>query len=70
MYEYTHIHIYIFTFINIYMYIYVYCHFKWKTEARRFSLIHLLFAQCASGSLSFVHLLTKKQTKVIRLQTD
>jgi hypothetical protein len=41
-----------------------------KRKPPRFSLIRLLFAHHASGSLSFVCLLTKKQTEVIRLQTD
>ncbi len=31
---------------------------------RRFSLICLPFANCANGSLSFICLLTKKQTEV------
>jgi hypothetical protein len=35
-----------------------------------FSLIKLPFAYHANESLSFVCLLTKKQTEVIRLQTD
>ncbi len=41
-------------------------------SGKRFSLTHLLFAHHAkaNGSLSFVHLLTKKQKDVIRLQTD
>ncbi len=43
---------------------------KWKWKLRRFSLIHLLFAHCENGSLSFVRLLMKKQTEAIRLQTD
>ncbi len=34
------------------------------------SLIRLSFARCANGSLLFVHMLMKKQTEVIRLQTD
>jgi hypothetical protein len=41
---------------------------KWKP--RCFSLIRLLFAHRTNGSLSFVRLLTKKQTEVIRLQKD
>jgi hypothetical protein len=36
---------------------------KWKP--RRFSSIHLLFAHRTNGSLSFVHLLTKKQALYI-----
>ncbi len=39
-----------------------------KRKPRRFSLIRLPFALCANVSLPFVHLLTKKQTEVIRLQ--
>jgi hypothetical protein len=41
-----------------------------KQKARQFSLIRLPFAHCANGSLSFVCFLTKRQTDVIRLQTD
>ncbi len=41
---------------------------KWKP--RRFSLIHLPFVHCPNRSLSSVHLLTKKQMKVIRLSMD
>ncbi len=40
-----------------------------KRSQRRFFLICLPFAHCANRSLSFVHLLIKKQTEVIRLQT-
>ncbi len=40
-----------------------------KGKPRQFSLICLPFAHCANRSLLFVFLLTKKQTKVIRLQT-
>ncbi len=39
-----------------------------ETQAK--SLICLPFAHRANGSLSFVRLLMKKQTEVIRLQTD
>ncbi len=39
-----------------------------KTEAP--ALIHLTFAHCANGSLSFVRLLRMKQTEVIRFQTE
>jgi hypothetical protein len=41
-----------------------------KRKTSRFSLIRLPFAHRAKGSLLFVRLLTKKQTEVIRLQTD
>jgi hypothetical protein len=41
-----------------------------KQKLRRFSLIHLPFAHCANVSLSFVRLLTNKQTEVIHLKTD
>ncbi len=41
-----------------------------KGKPRKFSLILLPFSHRANGSLSFVSLLTKKQTEVIRLQTD
>ncbi len=37
-------------------------------KPRRFSSIRLLFAHHANGNLSFVCLLTKKQTEIIRLQ--
>ncbi len=36
-----------------------------KRKPRRFSLIRLPFGHCANGSLSFVHLLTKKETERI-----
>ncbi len=41
---------------------------NWKP--RWFALIRLPFALPTNGSLSFVHLFTKKQTEVIRLQMD
>ncbi len=41
---------------------------QWKP--RQFSFIHLPFAHRAHGSLSFFHLLMKKQIEVIHLQTD
>ncbi len=41
-----------------------------KRKPRQLSLIRLLFAHCANGSLSFVRLFTKKSTEVNRLQTD
>jgi hypothetical protein len=41
-----------------------------KRKPRRFPLFRLQFAHHANGSLSFVRLLIKKQTEVIRLQTD
>ncbi len=37
---------------------------------RLFFLIRLPLANSANGSFSFVRLLSKKQTKVIRWQTD
>jgi hypothetical protein len=40
------------------------------TKKKKFSLNCLPFAHCANESLSFVRLLTKKQTEVIHLQTD
>ncbi len=43
---------------------------KWKTETRANFLMRIPFAHRTNGSLSFVHVLTKKQTEVIRLQTD
>jgi hypothetical protein len=44
-------------------------HFKRKTEAQTIFFL-LPFAHCANESLSFVHLLMKKQTEVICLHTD
>jgi hypothetical protein len=41
-----------------------------KRKPRRFSSVRSLFAHHANGSLSFAHLLTKKQTDVIPLQMD
>jgi hypothetical protein len=41
-----------------------------KRKPKQFSLIRLPFAPHPNGSWSFVHLLTKKQTEVICLQTD
>ncbi len=41
-----------------------------KTEPRRFSLICLPFTLRANGSMSLICLFMKKQTEVIRLQTD
>jgi hypothetical protein len=43
---------------------------KRKTEAQAIFLDPFIFAHCANESSSFVRLLTKKQTGVIRLQTD
>ncbi len=39
-------------------------------DTRRFFKIHLKVARRANGTLTFVRLLTKKQTKVICVQTD
>ncbi len=44
--------------------------FRRKAEAQAISPNPLPFAHHANGSLSFVHLLTKKQTKVIRVEED
>jgi glycyl-tRNA synthetase alpha subunit len=44
--------------------------FQWKMEAKAISLIHSSFSHHANGSLSFVRLFTKKETEVLRLQTD
>ncbi len=57
----------------IYLYIYIYKYAavsngEWKP--RRFSLIRLPFDYRGNGILSFVRVLTKIQTEVIRLQTD
>jgi hypothetical protein len=56
---------------NIYIYIYIYINIlPFEMENKQFSLIRLLFAHHANVSLSFVHLLTKKQTEVNHLQTE
>jgi hypothetical protein len=44
--------------------------FKGKTEAQTIFPNPFTVAHRANESLSFVRLLTKKQTEVIRLQTD
>jgi hypothetical protein len=41
-----------------------------KRKPTRFSLIRLLFAHCANGSLRFVLLMTKKQMEGFVLKTD
>jgi hypothetical protein len=41
-----------------------------ERKSKLFSLIRLPFAHHGNGSLTFVRLLTKKQTEVILLQTD
>ncbi len=46
----------------IFIFLFICCHFKQKRNLRRFPLIHLPFAHRAHRSLSFVCLLTKKQT--------
>ncbi len=64
---------YAYTYTYTYAYIYLYCHFKWKTKTGspgRFSLIHLQFTHHINRSMLLVCLLTKKQMKVSRLQTD
>ncbi len=69
---YIYIHIYNIIYRYLYQYIYIYIYdnvSNGKMENGRpgdFSLILLPFAHCANGSLSFVHLLKKKQTEVIR----
>ncbi len=60
---------FIYISINIDIYIYI-LRFQRKTEALAIFLNRLQFAYRTYGSLSFVCLLTKKQTEVIRLQTD
>jgi hypothetical protein len=55
--------------IYIYIPIFLCWFFKLKTEAHTIFLIRLPFVHRANGSLSFVRVLTKKQTKVIHLQT-
>ncbi len=41
-----------------------------RQKPRRFSFICLSFAHRSNRSLSFVRLFMKKQTEVIRMQTD
>ncbi len=48
----------------IYIYIYLCCCFKRKRKPKQFYLIRLPFAHHTNGNLSFVRLLTKKQTEV------
>ncbi len=56
---------------HLYLYFYAaVANGKRKAEAQEIFLIRLPFANHANGSLSLVRLLTKKQTKVIRLHTD
>ncbi len=62
-YTYTHTH------THTHTYIYPAISYKIR-KPRRFSLIPLPFAHRKNGSLSFVWLLTKKQTEVIHLLTD
>ncbi len=59
----TELYIYLYTYIYIYLY-YVYFRFKRKTEAQAFFLNPFTICHCTSSSLSFVLLLTKKQTEV------
>jgi hypothetical protein len=59
----------VFCFHFLYIYIYM-LPFRRKAEAQAISPNPLPFAHHANGSLSFVHLLTKKQTKVIRVEED
>jgi hypothetical protein len=47
-----------------------YAKIKRKTEDQAIFLNLFTYAHLADGSLSFVRLLTKKQTEVIRLQAD
>ncbi len=56
---------------NMYIYIYIYAAVSnRKQKPRWLSLICLPFAHRTNESLLFVHLLAKKQTEVIHLQTD
>ncbi len=57
------------TSLNISIYIYA-AVLNGKRKPRRFSLNCIPLAHCANGNLLFVRLLTKKQTKVIRLKRD
>ncbi len=78
-----HIYLYLYTstaylylHINIYVLciVYICCHFKQKMKngrkPRRFSIIHLPFPHRENRKLSLVHLFTKKQMEIFRLQTD
>jgi hypothetical protein len=56
-------------YIYKYIYAYTYIFFQTKNGCPD-DFYRLLFAHRANGSLSFVRLLTKKQTKVISLQMD
>ncbi len=76
-YQYIYVYIHISKYISTYLYIYIYILYihiyiyidrytavsNGKQKIRRFSLIRLPFAHRANGSLSFVRLLTKKQTE-------
>jgi hypothetical protein len=68
MYVYTFIYVYTSIYI-LYLYIYPVVP-NGKRKPRQFSLIRSAFVHHANGSLTFVRLVTKKQTEVIRLQTD
>ncbi len=58
-------------YLNIYLSKEIYLLlFQCKIEAHAIFLNPLSFSHCANGNLSFVHLFTKKETEVIRLQTD
>ncbi len=50
----------------MYIYIWYTAALNGKLKPRHFSLICLVFAHCANESLSYVGLLTKKQTEFIR----
>ncbi len=65
------IYVYNIHILYIYMYLLPFQMEDGKRKPKRFSLIRLPFAHRTNTvSLSFVHLLTKKQTEVVRLQTD
>ncbi len=60
----------VYIYLHLYFYLYAAIPNR-KRKPRQFSLIRLLLTHCANGSLSFVHLLIRKQTQVIiHLQTN
>jgi hypothetical protein len=70
---YIYVYIYIYIYIHIYIFISIYVHITtlyicccFKRKPRRFSLMYLPFSHHVNGSLSFVRLVTKKQTEFIR----
>jgi hypothetical protein len=69
----SYISTYAYIFLYFYNYIYIYVavsNGKWKTEAQAIFLNPFTVCSSCIGKLSFVRLFAKKQTEVIRLQTD